>query len=124
MELVERLDNRGSYDQSAKPLVIRRNHEPRRVLRRRILNDLLVSFLVIVPETSLVDVSHGEFPVLLWIFQPLEEPPLLLLLRNMQEEFSNHHSISSQVLFERIDVLVPLVPDMFRDHFIGQLLRS
>ncbi len=42
----------------------------------------------------------------------------------MQEEFSNHHPISSQVLFERVDVLVALFPDMLRDLFVGQLLRS
>src|SRR2546421_12669533 len=78
MEFVERLDDRGSHDQPRKPLVVRGNYEPRRVLRGRILDHLLVSFLVILPEAAFVDVRHGELPVLLWILQPLEEPLLLL----------------------------------------------
>src|SRR6266576_6106556 len=78
MEFVERLDNRGRHDQSRKPLVVRGNHEPRRVLRGRILDHLLVRFLVILPESSFVDVRHGELPVLFRILQALEEPFLLL----------------------------------------------
>src|ERR1700674_1342499 len=80
MEFVERLDNCGSHDQPRKPLVVRRNHQPGRVLRRRILDHFLVSFLVVLPEASFDDVGHGELPVLFRILEPLEEALLLLFL--------------------------------------------
>src|SRR6266851_2224629 len=71
MEIVERLDNRRSDDQPRKPLVVGRNDEPRRELRRGILDHLLVSFLVILPEASFVDIRRGKLPVLLRILEPL-----------------------------------------------------
>src|SRR6266851_2459478 len=45
MEIVERLDNRRSDDQPRKPLVVGRNDEPRRELRRGILDHLLVALV-------------------------------------------------------------------------------
>src|SRR6266481_1759941 len=64
IEFVQRFDDRRRDGQARKPLVVRRDDVPRGVLRCSVLNHLLVRFLIVLPETALLDVSHGELPAL------------------------------------------------------------
>jgi len=64
---------------------------PRRVFRRGILNHLLVSFLVILPEAPFVDVCMENFQFFFGS-SSRSRTASLLFLRKVQEEFSNHYS--------------------------------
>ena len=46
--------------------------------------------------------------------EPLEEPPLLLVLRDVQEELEDHRAVADQVPLEGVDVLVAPPPELLR----------
>src|SRR5438128_1250503 len=56
------------------------------------------------------EIRHRELPLLVVIVQPLEEPPLLLLLRHMQEKLQDDGAVARQMFFELIDILVAILP--------------
>jgi len=107
MEFVERLDNRGSHDQPRKPLVVRRNHETRRVLRRCTLDHLLVGFLVILPEARSLTSAMENFQFFFGSSSRSRTASSALPSKCAGRIFESP-PISSQVLFERVDVLVAL----------------
>src|SRR5450755_3672926 len=84
------------------------------MLGGRILDHLLVRFLVVFPEAALLDVVHRKLPILLRILQPLQKSFLLFFLRDVKKELPNHRAVPRQIAFERINVLVPLGPNVFR----------
>src|SRR5262245_61962223 len=86
---VERPDRRrnhvGDYG-PRDPLVVGRDHVPWSLLRGRRRERVLVSVHVVRPERALREVGRGKLPVLLGTLEALEEPPFLLVLRDVQEE--------------------------------------
>src|SRR5580700_7972041 len=41
----------------------------------------------------------------------------------MKEKLANHHTVVRQIMFEGVDVLIALLPDMLGNQWVGQLLR-
>src|SRR5271157_456622 len=64
------------------------------------------------PEHSIGQVRRGELPVLVRLVEPLEEPPLLLVLRHLQEEHEDDRPVPGEVPLERVDVLVAPSPEL------------
>ena len=56
------------------------------------------------------------------VFKALEEALLLLVLRDMQEEFQDHRAIAGQMSFEVVDVIIALLPERFAAFARRQLL--
>jgi hypothetical protein len=70
----------------------------------------------------LLHVPGRELPVLLRLVDALEEAPLLLVARDVQEELADQHAVARQVAFECADVLVAVVPDILAEKLRWQLL--
>src|SRR5436309_1367774 len=83
----------------------------------RVLDHLLVRLLIVLPEAALLHIGHREFPVLLGIFEALEESLLLFLLGDVQEEFPDQDAVSRQIALIAINVFEALLPD-----FLGHKL--
>ena len=62
------------------------------------LRHFLIHPHVVLPEFSLLDVRHAEFPVLFRFVDAVEEPLALLLLGKMQEELDDPGAVAVQML--------------------------
>ena len=83
---------------------------------------LLVGAHVITPVVALLRISGRELPVLASQVQAPEKTALLLLAREVQEEFPNRNAVPRGISFKRHNVLEPLVPDPLCDERCRQLL--
>src|SRR5262249_28159129 len=77
---------------------------------------------VVVPGLSFLRVVLRELPVLLRLLDPFEEPPSLLLLRDVEEELADDDAVPREVALEVADVPEALLPDVLRDDLRWQLL--
>ena len=78
--------------------------------------DILVGAPILVPVPALSKVGGRELPVLVQMVETLEEPALLLLLRDVQEEFHDPGAIAVEMVLEAVDVLVAVLPHLSRRH--------
>jgi hypothetical protein len=60
--------HRRCHNYAREPLVVRRHHVPRRILRRRLANRLFVCLHVLIPKTALFGIVRREFPILSRMF--------------------------------------------------------
>ena len=67
---------------------------------------------VLVPVGPLGDVGGLELPLLAGCVQAGDEPPLLLLLRHVEEELHDLGPAAIQVALERVDVVVASLPEL------------
>ena len=82
---------------------------------------VLVRPHVVLPEGALLGVGGRELPVLLGVVDPLEEPPLLLLARDVQEELPDDDPVVAEVALVAPDVPVTVLPDVLRHELRGEL---
>ena len=87
-----------------------------------IADHVLVGVHVPVPQLSLGEIGHGEFPALGGLVQAREQTALLLLLGDAQVELDHHGAVAHEVALESIDVTEPLLPDPFGDELGRQAL--
>jgi hypothetical protein len=59
--------------------------------------------------------------VLVVLRQALLQPPLLLVLGNVKEEFDDGRPFVGEKLLERIDVMVTAFPDLLRHQIVHAL---
>ena len=111
-------------DHTRKPFGVRRHHIPRRILRRRLANRLFISLHVLFPETALLGIVRRELPILVRVIKPFQEPFLLFLLRNVEEELAHNRAVAREVTLEAADVLKALIPDVLCDALLGQFLSG
>lgn len=76
-------------DEASVFLVVRGYDVPGGMLGAGRRQALLVDFHVVVPEPPLLDIREAELPVPVWIVDPLDETPPLLLGGEVQEELSS-----------------------------------
>ena len=105
------------------PLVVGRDDVPGGPLGAGGRQAVRVRPHVPAPVGPLGQVGRGELPVLVRAVEPLEEPPLLLLLRHVQEELEDHRPVPDQVPLERVDVLVAPPPELLPELLARQPLR-
>ena len=74
----------------------------------------LVGGLEFVPVPPVGQVRGRELPALGRVVQPLEEPLLLLVLRQVQEDLDHAGATAVQVVLEGVDVLEALLPQSVR----------
>src|SRR3984885_5305589 len=77
VKFFQRLANRRRNPQMCKTFVARRNDIPRSLFTGGVADHVFVSFLIIVPRLTLLNISCGEFPMFLRFVEPRLEPPLL-----------------------------------------------
>ena len=98
--------------------MIGRNHEPRGVLGRGLVQHVLESCDILVPVLALLIVGVADLPVLGGVFQSLLESGELLVLRDIEEEFEDRGFVlDCKQLFEGVDHVVARRPD-----FLGRQL--
>src|SRR5436190_1691103 len=88
-----RYDGSHRADDPREPFVVGGHDVPRRVLRCRVADRVLVGAHVVAPVRALLRVVRGELPVLLRLLEPLEEAALLLALRDVQEELPDDDAV-------------------------------
>ena len=76
------------------------------------IEHVLIGVVVVVPEGALLGVARRKLPVLLRSLDPFQESLLLLLLRDVEEEFQDHDAVVREVLFEVVDVLEATIPNI------------
>ena len=91
-------------------LVVRRHHVPWRPGAGGSRESFLVGGHVVVPVTALGQVGGRELPVLRRVVQAVEEPPLLLLLGDVQEDLHDPGAAAVEVALEGVDVRIALLP--------------
>ena len=72
-EALHRFYNSRGDDESCEPLVISRDHIPRRTLRRSGPDRFLKCVHVIVPVVTLLNICSREFPIFLWRVEAFQE---------------------------------------------------
>ncbi len=78
-----------------------------------------------LPEFSFLDVVDAEFPILVGLVDPVEEPPSLFLLREMQKKFDDPGPVAMEVPFEIDDRAIAIVPDRLIVRLrVGQTLAA
>ena len=92
LHVLHRVHHGRGDDEAREALVVGRHDDPRRVRRRRVLDHVLVGVHVLLPEAPLLGVGRRELPVLLFHLDAFEEAPLLLLLRDVEEELADRRS--------------------------------
>src|SRR6266540_5376315 len=100
LHFFQRVDDYRGDDQARKPLVVRRDNNPRSVLAGGLLNQLFVAALVIVPVAAFAHIVGGELPVLLRLVETGEKAALLFLLAHVQEELADRGPVARGTLFE------------------------
>ena len=100
----EGVDDGGGDDQAGEPFVIRWHHVPRGIGSGGVADHVFVSHHVISPMPALGDVAGGKLPILFGIVEAFEESALLLLAGEVEEEFSDHHTVACEVALEVADV--------------------
>ena len=93
IELDQRVCDHRPGGDAGEPLVVGRDHVPRRPLGARVREHLRERLLVVVPVLALGDVVRRELPVLLREVEPLQEPRPLLLLREVEEELDDPEAV-------------------------------
>jgi hypothetical protein len=73
-------------------------------------------------DSVLVDIAHGEFPMLVGLIEAFQEPIALFLPRDIKEELDRHDAVARDVALERGDVLETLAPDILGYQSIWYLL--
>ena len=111
VKLPERLDDRRRDHQPRIPLVVRRHHVPRGLPGSRATDGVLVGGHVIIPKLALPDVGRGELPILFRLLEALQETALLLLARDVQEEFEHGGALPRQISLKPGDVVEALPPN-------------
>src|SRR5260370_22699329 len=106
------LDSRRD-DQPRIPFVVGGHDVPWSMRRGVVPDHIFVSIHVVIPKSALADVGLREFPILLGLFEPLQEAFALFFFREVQIELANHDSVASQVAFVRVNFLETLFPDIF-----------
>src|ERR1700738_168009 len=106
------------YSQITKPLVIRRDHIPRRVASAGGIDRVLERRDVIVPQRPLEIVGLADLPVPLRILQPLGKARELFFLADIQEEFQDRGAIVGQPGLELTDAFVAGGPSRLVDQLV------
>src|SRR5690349_78700 len=114
-ERVERFDDGRSHGDAGEPLVVGGHDVPRRPLRGGVADHVLVGLHVVLPVVAFLRVGRRELPVLLGIVDALEETPLLLLARDVQEELEDDGAVVVEVALVGPDVPEPILPDALAD---------
>src|SRR5580693_7035239 len=85
----------------------------------------LVDLHVLFPIVALRNISGRELPILFGCFDPLNEPPTLLVLREVQKKFDDPRAIASQVPLQIHDGTVTIAPNtaLIRE-LLGQILGA
>src|SRR3546814_2683014 len=96
---------------STHPLVVGRNHVPRRVRRRRVANHVLVGGHISPPLAARGEVARVALPVLLRFLQPILEAPALLLLGDVEDDLDQRGAVAREVAFHAADIIEALLPD-------------
>ena len=80
--------------------------------RGRALHHLGERLLVVVPLLAGVEVAEPELPVLVRLLEARLEPPLLLVLRDVQQHLDDRGALVGEQLLEHVDVVVALLPPL------------
>jgi hypothetical protein len=112
VQLCDHVGQDASNERSGGVLVIGWHDVPGCPRCRRRSDRRLVGVHIVVEIRPLRQVGCRELPVLGRVVEPFEEPPLLLVLRDMEEKLDEVCSVTLEVMFERVDVLVPLLPKL------------
>src|SRR5262249_58947574 len=75
-----------------------------------------------VQRGALLVIIRRDLPVVLRLLDPFEEPPLLLLLRDVGEELADDDAVSREIALEVPDVAVAFLPDLLGDELRWELL--
>ena len=121
-QCLNRASDEGGHQSAGDPLVIGRNHPPRRPLRARVPQRTLEGVLIGVPVRSFVDVSLGELPVLCRVRESREKATSLLRLRHVKEELEDNRAIAHEMPLEGIDIVVSCFPEPSGSRPGGKLL--
>jgi hypothetical protein len=73
---------------------------------------------IVTPELAFPVVTLTNLAVLSQIIEPLLETAKLLILADMKKEFENMRAVVRQLFLERVDVVVPLGPNLFWDQIV------
>ena len=96
---------------AGEPLVVGGDDVPGRPFGAGVVEGVLEGVHVVVPEGALFGVVDGELPVLLGRVDAREEALLLLLLRDVEEEFEDVDAVADEVVLEVVDLLEAVPPD-------------
>src|SRR5581483_2212394 len=118
IQALQRGDDHRADDDTGKPFVVGRHHEPRRLLRRGMPDHFLVGRLIARPQLALGNIGHRELPVLGGLVEAVEKALALLLLRDIEEELQDHGALARQIALDRGNVGEALLPDV-----LGHQLR-
>src|SRR5674476_897122 len=92
-ELRKTVGNRTRDQQIAHVLVVGGNDVPGRCFGARLRENPVVRLREVIPSRAIIEVAGAKFPILLGVAEPLDEPPLLLVTRDVQQEFQNDHVV-------------------------------
>src|SRR6266536_3325804 len=123
VEVLQGLNDHVGHDDPGEPLVVGRNDVPGGPLSAGGGDHLFVGTRIILPEVSLLGVGRRELPVLVRVVQPRQQPLLLFLSRDVQEELPDDRAVPGQMALEGVDVVVPLFPDALRYELAREHLR-
>src|SRR4029079_19650439 len=94
----------------ARPVVVGRHDVPRRVLRRRLAQRVLVRFGEVVPQRTVVEIAGAELPALFGLIEPLLQPFALFVARHVEKHLDDGGAFVPEHLLERANVLVAALP--------------
>src|SRR5690348_7011372 len=89
IEIIQRVDDRGTDHDARKPLVIRRHDVPRRMFGRRIANHVFISVHIIIPVFTFLRVIGRKFPVFFRLLNPLEKALFLLFVGDVKKKLAD-----------------------------------
>jgi hypothetical protein len=92
------------------------HHVPRRPSGGGSRERFIVGGHVVIPVTAFGQVGRRKLPVLGRVVQAVEEPPFLLVARNVQEDLYDPGAVAVEVALEGVDVGIALSP-----HGLGRL---
>src|SRR4051812_29581803 len=108
----ERVHEYGTSREAREPLVIRRDHVPRRPPGARMAEHLGERDLIVVPPLTLGYVGGRKLPVLLRRVDAREEPLTLLLVREVEEQLHDHDAILDEVPLPIVDLRIAALPQI------------
>ena len=112
VELFKGLDHDAGHAEIAIPLAIGGHDIPRGMAGGGFLDKVFVNLHKILPARPVLEVVGIEFPMLVGIIEARLQALLLLVLRDMEENFYNGGALVRQHALEVDDVLIALFPDL------------
>src|ERR1700678_610221 len=110
--MVDGVDNDASDQGSERVLVVSRKHKPGGPRGRRRTECFLVGSLIRIPVSALGQIVGRKLPVLVRDVQSSEKTLPLLFTGDVQEELHDPGAIPVEMVFEGVDVLEALAPQL------------